>query len=212
MKITILCSDEKHPVNAHLLKWMDKHQASHDISLLRQRKELQGGDLLFLISCNEIVKAEDRKKFSKVLVVHASDLPRGRGWSPHIWQIIEGRDYICVSMIEAEDKVDTGDIWRQIEIEIPRGALWDEINEQLFDAECRLMDYAVENFSEVQPISQNSMSEASYYPKRTPADSELDPHKSIGEQFDLIRVCDPERFPAFFKWRGATYTLKIEKQ
>ena len=211
IKIVIVCSDEKHPVNAHLAEWIKKHQAGHDISLLRKRKELQGGDLLFLISCSEIVRAEDRANFTNVLVIHASDLPHGRGWSPHIWQVVEGRDKICASMIEAEDRIDTGDIWRQIEVVIPRDALWDEINERLFDAECRLMDYAVDNFSTVKPVAQSSLNEPSYYAKRTPADSELDPDKSIAEQFDLIRVCDPDRFPAFFKLRGATYQIKLEK-
>lgn len=158
MNITILCSDRKHPVNTHLLEWMKKHQTEHDISLSRKRKELQGGDLLFLISCNEIVTAEDRSKFTSVLVIHASDLPCGRGWSPHIWQIIEGRDKISISMIEAEDKVDTGDIWRQIEVDISRDALWDEINKRIFDTACRLMDYAVENFSAVKPVPQSSLS------------------------------------------------------
>ena len=34
--------------------------------------------------------------------------------------------------------------------------------------------------------------------KRTPADSEIDPGKSILEQFNLLRIVDSERYPAFF--------------
>lgn len=212
MKISILCSDEKHPVNRHLQEWIRKHEGKHAISLLRSRKDLNSGDLLFLISCNEIVRAEDRAKFTSVLVIHASKLPKGRGWSPHVWQVIEGRDRICVSMIEAEDKVDTGAIWQQVEVAIPLDALWDEINECLFEAECTLMDYAVDNFAAVKPSVQSNSIEPSYYPQRKPADSEIDPRKSIAEQFDLIRVCDPERFPAFFKLRGSTYSIRLEKR
>lgn len=212
MKISILCSDENHPVNSHLLKWINEHKNNHAITLVRKREALEGGELLFLISCNEIIRQEDRSKFVKVLVIHASDLPRGRGWSPHIWQILEGRDHIWVSLLEAEDKVDAGRIWQQIKIEIPLCALWDEINQRLFAAECVLLDYAVENFGAVAPKEQSSLVEPSYYRRRTPADSELDPHRSIAEQFDLIRVCDPDRFPAFFNYRGATYTIKLEKK
>lgn len=211
MKISILCTNEKHPVNRHLQQWIHKREDSHSVSLVRKRKDLEGGDLLFLISCNEIVRAKDREKYSHVLVIHASDLPRGRGWSPHIWQVLEGRNRICVSMIEAEDKVDTGAIWHQTEIAIPQDALWDEINKRLFDAECELMDYAVDNFNNVKPRPQSTTVEPSYYPKRSPADSEIDPSKSIAEQFDLIRVSDPERFPAFFKLRGSAYSIRIEK-
>ena len=51
MKITLLCSDELHPVNGHLARWMRNNEARHDIVLVRQTKDLPGGDVLFLISC-----------------------------------------------------------------------------------------------------------------------------------------------------------------
>ena len=211
MDISILCSDENHPVNEYLEAWVHKHERKHEISILRNCGELEKGDLLFLISCNEIVRFEDRKKFRKALVIHASELPKGRGWSPHIWQILEGHNRVIVTLLEAEDKVDSGDICEQLGLEISRNALWDEINDLLFDAECRLMDFAVENFDAVVPTPQISTIEPTYYPKRTPADSEIDPERSLADQFDQIRVCDPDRFPAFFKLRGDCYTIKLEK-
>lgn len=212
MKISILCNDEKHPVNVYLEDWCLRNKAEHQISMLRRLCELEGGELLFLISCNEIISSEIRAKFDKTLVIHASDLPMGRGWSPHVWQIIEGRESFTVTLLEAHDKVDHGDIWCQIEVKVPGDALWDEVNDLLFEAECQLMDRAVEDFESVIPRPQDSMLEPSYYQKRTPADSEIDPTKSISEQFDLIRICDPYRFPAYFKLRGTTYTMRIEKR
>ena len=74
-----------------------------------------------------------------------------------------------------------------------------------------MMDFAIEQFGRIAPIPQPSDIEATYYPKRTPRDSEIDPRKSIAEQFDLVRVCDPVRFPAFFYHRGHRYVLKLEK-
>ena len=35
--------------------------------------------------------------------------------------------------------------------------------------------------------------------------------RSIAEQFDLLRVADPQRFPAFFDLRGHRYLVRIEK-
>ena len=40
------------------------------------------GDILFLISCSERIGDAYRQKYRHVLVLHASDLPKGRGWSP----------------------------------------------------------------------------------------------------------------------------------
>lgn len=211
MKITVLCSSENHPVNDMLNTWIRKNSATHQVKLARTKRELDGGDLLFLISCSELITEEERGKFKKSLVIHASDLPKGRGWSPHVWEIINGSDELVVSLIEAENKVDSGSIWKKIKVVVPKHALYDELNEILFQAESVLMDFAVESFDSIVPLPQNSTQLSSYYPKRTPADSELDINKSISDQFDLMRVCDPDRFPAFFKIHGHTYELKLKK-
>ncbi|WP_296892221.1 hypothetical protein [Thiobacillus sp.] len=211
MKITVLCSSSDHPVNVMLQAWIARHQDGHEISLVRSKKELGGGDLLFLISCDEIITGMERKKFTKTLVIHASDLPKGRGWSPHIWEILNGAEEITVALLEAEDKVDAGAIWKKIHARIPKHALYDEINEILFGAESQLMDFAVEQFVVVQPQPQNPSVEPSYYPRRKPADSEINPNQTLASQFDLLRVCDPARFPAHFSIHGHRYRISIEK-
>lgn len=211
MKITILCSSFTHPVNGMLSQWVESNNIAHDVKLVRSKSELQGGDLLFLISCGEIINAQDREKFKKVLVIHASDLPQGRGWSPHVWDIVNGESAITVSLLEAQDKVDSGDIWQKVRITIPQHYLYNEINELLFTAESQLMDFAVGNIYTITPQPQNLSVEPSYHQRRTPADSELDPEKSIASQFNLLRVSDPERFPAFFKLHGHTYKVTVEK-
>ena len=210
MKITVLCSDALHPVNPHLQMWIASHQA-HQIDLVRSKSELTQGDLLFLISCSEIVSEADRQAYSKALVIHASDLPQGRGWSPHIWQIIGGATTVTLSLLEAANKVDSGDIWQKLQVNVSKDSLWDEINHAVFDAELKLMDFAVENFGSIEPQVQSTLIEPTYYPKRTPANSQIDPEKSIKEQFNLIRVCDPDRFPAYFELHGHRFTIRLEK-
>ena len=113
MNISILTSSQAHPVNKYLQEWIRKNDKYHEINLAYKKSMLSGGDLLFLISCNEIISPEDRQKYSKSLVIHASDLPRGRGWSPHIWQIINGAEDLTITLLDAEDKIDSGDIWHK---------------------------------------------------------------------------------------------------
>lgn len=211
MKVTILCGSPDHPVNAMLNDWIARHQTDHEITLARSKDELTHGDLLFLISCTEIVTATDRAKFRKTLVIHASDLPKGRGWSPHIWGILNGAEEITVTLLEAEDKVDSGSIWKKLLVGIPKDALYDEINETLFRAESDLMDFAVEEFAVVRPQAQDPSVEPTYYARRTPADSEIDPDRTLTSQFDLLRICDPVRFPAHFSLHGHRYKITIEK-
>lgn len=183
----------------------------HSVELVRSKAEAKGGDLLFLISCTEIITVEERARYGASLVLHASDLPKGRGWSPHIWELSTGAELITLSLLEAEDKVDSGRIWKKLQIAVPKHALWDEINQLLFEAEISLINFAVKNYSSIEPQSQQEALGAKSYPRRTPQNSRINPEKSIAEQFDLIRVCDPNRFPAFFEFRGQRYLLKLEK-
>lgn len=211
MKVTILCSDAAHPINAYLERWMANVQPAVSVERVRRKKDVSGGDLLFLVSCSEIITAQDRSAYGASLVLHASDLPKGRGWSPHIWELSQGADAITLSLLEAEDRVDTGRIWKKVHIPVPKHALWDEINSLLFQAEIDLIEFAIANFGAIDPEPQADGIPATYYPRRTPLDSRIDPFRSIAEQFDLIRVCDSNRFPAYFDYLGHRYLLKIEK-
>ena len=183
LQISVVCSTPTHPVFAYLREW-----GRYD-ELCTSIRELSGGDILFLVSCTEIVPASVRALFRKTLVLHASNLPHGRGWSPHIWQLIEGRDELTLSLLEAEDPVDTGDIWKTTQLSFTGTELHHEINHALFRAELELMDWAIDHFSDVVPRRQSGTT--SYYPRRTPEDSRIDPDLSIAEQFDLLRVSDP---------------------
>ena len=210
MIISVLVSSEKHPVVSLIGKWAKDNIHLHTINIIHFKKDLTSGDILFLISCEERVSREERKKYKKTLVIHASDLPKGRGWSPHIWEIINGANYITLSLLEATDEIDAGDIWNKIKVQIPRTALFDEINDIIFRSELKLMNFAIENFNTIEPSKQTG-EKPTYWKKRFPSDSEIDIDKKISEQYDLIRVSDPVRFPAFFYKDGVRFNIIIKK-
>ena len=210
MKIDILCTDEEHPVFSLLQEWQDSKKIEHEIGLASNKTGLSGGDILFLVSCSEVIDSNIRSRYKVSLVLHASDLPEGRGWSPHIWQILEGKNTITMTLLEAEDKVDSGVIWAQHKINFNGNELVDEINSALFDAEIQLMNFAIDNYGAVKVRTQDGTS-PTYYPKRSPKDSRIDPHKSIVEQFNILRVSDPVRYPAFFDHLGSRYKIMLTK-
>lgn len=182
----------------------------HASTLVFDKADLQGGDILFLVSCSQIIRDTERKKYKATLVLHASDLPTGRGWSPHIWSILDGADQITVCLLEASEPVDSGAIWLKKTFILEGHELLPEINAKLFVAELTLMTQAVEQFGSIKPTQQVGDS-GLYMPKRCRADSQLDPDKTIAEQFDLLRVVDSQRYPAFFNYRGKQYLIHIEK-
>ena len=210
-KISILCSDEQHPIQRHLREWIERLPNGFQAELVSKTSDLAGGDLLFLISCHERIKKPVRDRYLKSLVVHASDLPEGRGWSPHIWSIVEGARFLVVTLFEAADDIDTGPIWKKQRFKLEGHELYDEINAKLFETTLDLMGYAIENFATVTPIEQPPVSGETFR-RRTPDDSRIDPHRTIGEQFNLLRVADPDRYPAFFELNGYRYEIMIRKR
>lgn len=211
MKISILCTDPHHPVINSLQLWINEISLKgHSPVLIFDKADLQGGDILFLVSCSQMIRDAERKKYKATLVLHASDLPKGRGWSPHIWSILGGGNQITVSLLEASEPVDSGVIWLKTKFNLEGHELLPEINAKLFAAELSLMTHAVEQFEAIKTIEQAG-DPGSYMPKRLPENSQLDPNKTIAEQFDLLRIVDSQRYPAFFNYRGKRYLLKIEK-
>jgi methionyl-tRNA formyltransferase len=198
MRISILCTDDFHPVVPYLNRWASEMRSNgHEVGLFSDKKCLVGGDILFLVSCSQIIRAAERERYRACLVLHASDLPIGRGWSPHIWAIVGGASNITVSLIEADDSVDTGPIWFKAKFELEGHELLPEINKHLFEAELSLMTRAVLEFKSVRPKSQQG-SPGDYMQKRTPMDSRIDPFRSLADQFDLLRIVDNSRYPGFF--------------
>jgi methionyl-tRNA formyltransferase len=211
MKVSILCTDPNHPVVRHLQEWMVSFRKDGlSVSIHYDKNDLPGGDLLFLVSCSQILSRDDCANYDAVLVLHASDLPKGRGWSPYIWDILVGADRITVCLLEARDSVDTGAIWLRREISLAGHELLSEIHARLFAAEISLIEEAILNYSSIEPEAQHG-DPGPYFRRRTPEDSRLDPNKTIAQQFDLMRVTDPQRFPAFFDYRGHRYLVKLEK-
>ena len=115
MRVEVLISNKDHPVTRHVRNWALNQRNIH---IVHSTKDLQGGHILFLVSCNEILQTDTIKKFKHTLILHASDLPEGRGWSPHIWSVLEGKKTITLSLLEADTKVDQGSIWLKENIEL----------------------------------------------------------------------------------------------
>lgn len=210
MTVDVLCSDPRHLINTHLIKWRDESVENYDIRVLGSAAELTGGDFLFLVSATEIISATTRSRYRYCLVLHESAVPSGRGWSPLTWQILEGKNEIPITLMEAVDRVDSGPIWDSRSVTLAGSELYEEIIEKVAEVKIAMIAYAIQNFASIRPVKQSD-DDASYYPRRRPADSRLDPYRSIAEQFDLLRVADPQRFPAFFDLRGCRYEIHLRK-
>ena len=191
-----------------LLDWLT---AGHRVLWVHDKQELRPGDFCFYLSCGQIVPASILSQFRHNLVVHESDLPRGKGWSPLTWQILEGKNRIPITLIEAAEKVDSGVIYVQEWVEFEGHELIDELREAQAKTTINLCKRFVDDYPQILDKAHEQVGEKSFYSRRRETDSELDPSRSLEAQFDLLRVVDNQWYPAFFYLNGQRYFLRIDR-
>lgn len=114
-------------------------------------------------------------------------------------------------MFEAEKSVDSGKIYIQDAMHFNGTELVEELRQKQAEYTIKLCVSFVEDYPGIISRGVNQSGKSSYYKKRGPDDSKLDPDKTIREQFNLMRVVDNKRYPAYFELNGIRYTLKIKK-
>lgn len=189
-----------------IINWLED---GHRVLWTHRIDKLLASDFCFYLSCSQIVSQEILSQFKHNLVIHESALPQGKGWSPLTWQILEGKNSITVTMFEAVEKVDNGAIYAQKLIEFEGYELIDELRAAQATATITLCRQFVSNYPEVLTQAQRQEGDESFYPRRKPADSRIDPHQSLAQQFNLLRVVDNIKYPAFFDWCNKRYVITI---
>lgn len=182
----------------------------HTVVRCEDAETLPEGDVAFFLSCAKIIPKRLRDRNVHNIVIHASALPKGKGRSPMTWSILEGENEITLSLFEAQDAVDSGNIYLQKRISFEGDELIDELRSKEAAA---IIELAI-RFIDAYPPDEGHIQEGeeSFCKNRKPQDSEIDPAKSVIDSFNQLRVADNERYPVFFKHKGHTYVLKIYKK
>ena len=208
MKIQVLCDNPSSWIVPFAREMVNELNTNgHVATLIHSENEVSIGEVLVLLSCEHIFKKLNLNQHN--LVVHESALPKGKGWSPLTWQVLEGKNKIPVTLFEAVEDVDAGPIYGQTNITLNGTELVEELRVLQMNATKELIFNFLQAYPGVKPEPQKG--NASFYPRRKAKHSKLDLDKNIADQFNLLRVCDNERYPAYFEKNGVKYILKIYK-
>ena len=180
-----------------------------ECTIFRSPEELAAGWINFILGCVHILPAPILQQFKHNLVVHGSNLPAGKGFSPTTWQILEDKKTIPICLFEATEAVDAGDIWIRDTIMLDGTELHDEWRTLLSLKIIELCLRFINEHETLKPEKQTG--KESFYPKRTGKDSELSVDKTIAEHFNLLRVANNQKYPAYFYINGHKYILSIRK-
>lgn len=208
-RITVLVNNPDGWVQPMARQFVQGLTATFQATYVEKTAEVPEGDAAFFLGCSRIVPPEILARNRLNLVVHGSDLPKGRGFSPIPWQVLEGRNSIPLVLFEAREDLDSGPIYLRDTLELDGTELIDEIHRKTWRKIETMITQFLEHDGRLEAVPQAG--EPTAYRRRTGKDDEIDPLKTIAEQFDQLRIVDNERYPAWFTLRGQRYKLKIIK-
>lgn len=211
MNITIL-TDNKNSWFVRYGKLLEKKLISngHVVKYVFDKKDILNGNVCFLLSCTKLIEQEYLKLNDNNIVIHASDLPKGKGFSPLQWQILEGKNEIVLTLFEVVEQVDAGPYYLKDKIEFNGTELLEELRSKMAHKIIELSLRYIENYESLKPKEQSG--EESFYVRRRTIDDKIDPQETIINLFNHFRIADNERYPLFFEYKGKAYNIKIEQR
>jgi methionyl-tRNA formyltransferase len=209
--VAILTSRESWfvPYTKNLLRILRKKK--HKAALFYNHSKITDTyTIVFILSYFQLIPKSYLKKHKHNLVVHESALPKGRGWSPLFWQILNNKRKIPIVLFEASNDFDLGRVYIKDYLFFKGHELNKEIREKQASKTIDLCLRFLDEHDNIKGSAQIGIS--TYYRKRNSSDSNLDINKSIKDQFNLLRIVDNDKYPAFFNYRGHMYIIKIYKK
>lgn len=166
--------------------------------------------VVFVLSYTKILGVNFLKRNKKVLIIHPSNLPKDKGFAPVQNQVLRNKKLIHICLLEASKKVDSGPVIYRDTFLLSGHELSSEIRKKQAISTFQLINKFLKNYPNYKAYKQKGVS--NFNKKRRPKDSEININKSIKSQFNLLRICDNDYFPAFFKYKKNIYVMKIFKK
>ena len=209
-RIGFLFDKKNNWIRKYFKKTQFKLSKKYKFSFFYNKQNIKNYDVLFIVNYMKIIDQKILKKNKLNLVIHESNLPKGKGFAPVQWQILNKKSLIPVKLIEATHQVDSGDIYGETHFKVKKTYLNNEIRLAQANATIRVISNFLKKYPKYYKKKQKGLE--TFYMRRSKKDSELNPKKSILENFNLLRVCDNENYPAFFKYKNEIFYLKIFKK
>ena len=207
-KICFLLDKNNNWLKTFCKKFIDSNK-KYNIKIYYNYGKIDNFDYVFVLGYTRILPSYFIQKNKLVMVIHESNLPKGKGNSPLQWQILKNKKYISINLIKLTEKLDSGDIILKDKIILNGTELYDKIREK----QAKITFKLIARLLRLKKIKfKKQIGKEFFYKKRTPKDSELNPKKSIEENFNLLRIANNNDWPAFFHLKKNIYILKIFKK
>ena len=181
----------------HLLKTPNINDSAC-VEFLRQQRP----DVLFIIGWSQIARGEVLNAASRVIGMHPTLLPEGRGRAAIPWAIIKSLSKTGVTMFELDGGVDSGPLLAQVELPLGDRETAASLYARVAEAHAQLIERhwaSIENQTLIGRPQDHER--ATYWPARTPSDGELRPTLTVDGADRLVRAIT-RPYPGAFLRRG----------
>ena len=167
-------------------------------------------DLLFILGFTKKIKLEKLKNCKNKFIIHESDLPKGRGFSPVKNQILKKNYKIKCCLIECVDKIDGGDIYEYDYLVVGKNDLYDDIRLKQFNISIKLIEKLLKKYPKIKGKKQ--IGKPTYYKRFDEKSDEINISKNISSLFNLLRSTDYIKHQNYFFMNGKKYFIRISKE
>ena len=209
-QITFLLDTSNNWIENHLVESKSfLSNTTYNFRTSHNHADVNNQDVVFILGYTKILNNEFLKTNHLNLVIHESDLPLGKGFAPVQWQILEGKREIPICLLEATERVDSGDILFKSSFNLSGYELYEDVRSM----QAQAIFNVISEFLKIYPnfTRTKQTGEESYYPRRLAKDGKLNIDKSLRDQFNLLRIGNNEDWPSFFFVDDQKYILKIYK-
>jgi methionyl-tRNA formyltransferase len=182
-------------------------EMGHMARYVHNGNDVKDGDVCFLLSCVKLTGEDILDRNKNNIVVHASDLPFGKGFSPMQWQILNEKNELVLTLFEAVKEVDAGPYYLKKKVVFNGSELLPQLHAILAG---NIIDMCLEYTARRDSLKPVPMiGEGSYFRKIKDTDDEIDVNRTILQNFNHFRIADNEKHPLYFLINGNKYYLKI---
>ena len=151
MKIGLLYDKD----NNWILKYLSKDDLESTtnknikVTIDNDIKKINNHEVVFILGYTKKIYNEDLLRNKVNLVIHASNLPKDRGFSPIQYQILKGENSIKVSLITVEEEIDSGLIILQKELNFDGTELYDEIRKKQAEITNKIIKDFIKDYPQI---------------------------------------------------------------
>ena len=204
-KISILVDHKSWILKYARLLLKEIKKLNHPVTFARKHSEIKKGDILFILGCKKLLKKSSLKKNKFNLVIHESNLPKGRGMSPVSNQILRKKKKIICTMFNATHKMDNGPIVLKDSFKIKKDDFYEDWR---LKQGMTTIKMCLKFLNLNQVVLKNQNGKPTYFKKLNKYMFEFKVNSSIKKQHQILQAADFKKFVPFFRIKKKIFYIK----